>query len=153
MVTKSQTRRFTFTFHFHALEKEMATHSSVLAWRIPGIGEPRGLPSLGSRRVGHDWSDWAAAAAVTWLQASQFHVHRDLLLHRSLQMETVMIPLGISTISNAYEVTDPLKLNTEKFSQTEKMFWSDQIRSTQKKGRKGSNSMNSIFLAQSFSRC
>ena len=45
---------FTFTFHFHALEKEMATHSSVLAWRIPGTGEAGGLPSLGSHRVGHD---------------------------------------------------------------------------------------------------
>ena len=45
---------FTFTFHFHALEKEMATHSSVLAWRIPGKGEPRGLPSMGSHRVGQD---------------------------------------------------------------------------------------------------
>ena len=45
---------FTFTFHFHALEKEMATHSSVLAWRIPGTGEPSGLPSVGSHRVGHD---------------------------------------------------------------------------------------------------
>ena len=45
---------FTLTFHFHALEKEMATHSSVLAWRIPGTGEPGGLPSLGSHRVGHD---------------------------------------------------------------------------------------------------
>ena len=55
-VTKSQTRLsdFTFTFHFHALEKEMATHSSVLAWRIPGMGEPGGLPSMGSHRVGHD---------------------------------------------------------------------------------------------------
>ena len=52
---------FTFTFHFHALEKEMATHSSVLAWRIPGMGEPGGLPSTGSHRVGHDWSDLAAA--------------------------------------------------------------------------------------------
>ena len=52
---------FTFTFHFYALEKEMATHSSVLAWRIPGMGEPGGLPSLGSHRVGHDWSDLAAA--------------------------------------------------------------------------------------------
>ena len=49
---------------FHALEKEMATHSSVLAWRIPGTGEPGGLPSLGSHRVGHDWSDSAAAAAA-----------------------------------------------------------------------------------------
>ena len=55
---------FTFTFHFHALEKEMATHSSVLAWRIPGTGEPGGLPSMGSHRVGHDWSDLAAAAAA-----------------------------------------------------------------------------------------
>ena len=45
---------FTFTFHFHALEKEMATHSSVLAWRISGTGEPGGLPSMGSHRVGHD---------------------------------------------------------------------------------------------------
>ena len=55
-VDKSQTRLsdFTFTFHFHALEKEMATHSSVLAWRIPGMGEPGGLPSMGSHRVGHD---------------------------------------------------------------------------------------------------
>ena len=53
---------FTFTFHFHALEKEMATHSSFLAWRIPGTVEPGGLPSVGSHRVGHDRSDLAAAA-------------------------------------------------------------------------------------------
>jgi len=67
-VTKSQTRLidFTFTFHFHASEKEMATHSSVLAWRIPGTGEPGGLPSMGSHRVGHDWSDLAAAAAYDY---------------------------------------------------------------------------------------
>ena len=45
---------FTFTFHIHALEREMATHSSILAWRIPGTGEPSGLPSMGSHRVGHD---------------------------------------------------------------------------------------------------
>ena len=56
-VTKSQTRLsdFTFTLHFNALEKEMATHSSVLAWRIPGMGEPGGLLSMGSHRVGHDF--------------------------------------------------------------------------------------------------
>ena len=55
-VARSRTRLsdFTFTFHFRALEKEMATHSSVLAWRIPGTGEPGGLPSMGSHRVGHD---------------------------------------------------------------------------------------------------
>ena len=52
---------FTFTVHFHALEKAVATHSSVLAWRIPGTGEPGGLPSMGSHRVRHDWSDLAAA--------------------------------------------------------------------------------------------
>ena len=55
-VAKSWTRLsdFTLTFHFHALEKEMATHSSVLAWRIPGMGEPGGLPSMGSHRIGHN---------------------------------------------------------------------------------------------------
>ena len=65
-VTKSRTRLrdFIFTFHFHALEKEMATHSSVLAWRIPVTGEPGGLLSLGSHRVGHNLSDLAAAAAA-----------------------------------------------------------------------------------------
>ena len=70
---------FTFTFHFHALEKEMATHSSVLAWRIPGTGEPGGLPSVGSYRVGHDWSDLAAAAAVyeLFLNLSLLYIDRD----------------------------------------------------------------------------
>ena len=65
-LTKSQKRlsNFPFTFHFYALEKEMATHSSVLAWRIPGTGELGGLPSMGSHRVGHYCSDLAAAAAA-----------------------------------------------------------------------------------------
>ena len=55
-VAKSRIRLsdFTLTFHFHALEKEMATHSSILAWKIPGTAEPDGLPSMGSHRVGHD---------------------------------------------------------------------------------------------------
>ena len=68
-VAKSRTglSDFTFTFHFHALEKEMATRSSVLAWRIPGMAEPDGLPSMGSHRVGHDWSDLAAAAVAATL--------------------------------------------------------------------------------------
>ena len=56
---------FTFALHFHALEKEIATHSSVLAWRIPETEEPGGLPSMGSHRVGHDWSDLAAAACYS----------------------------------------------------------------------------------------
>ena len=66
-VTTSRTRLsdFTFTFHFHALKEEMAIYSSILAWRIPGTGEPGGLLSMGSHRVGHDWSDLAAAA--TWI--------------------------------------------------------------------------------------
>ena len=65
-VAKSWTQLsdFTFTFHFHALEKEMATHSSILAWRIPGTVEPGGLPSMGSHRVGHDRSDLALALAL-----------------------------------------------------------------------------------------
>ena len=61
---------FTVTFHFQALEKEMATHFSILAWRIPGMGEPGELPSMGSHRVRHDWSDLVAAAAAAtapWL--------------------------------------------------------------------------------------
>ena len=65
-VAKSRTwlGNFTLTFHFHALKKEMATHSSVLAWRIPGTGEPDGLLSMGSHRVGHNWSDLAAAGII-----------------------------------------------------------------------------------------
>ena len=65
-VARSRTRlsNFTFTFHFHALEKEMATHSSIIAWRIPRMGEPVGLLSMGSHSVGHDSSDLAAAAAA-----------------------------------------------------------------------------------------
>ena len=68
--SKSQTWLSDFTFSFlfplYALEKEMATHSSVLAWRIPGTAEPGGLPSMGLHRVGHDWSDLAAAVAAAW---------------------------------------------------------------------------------------
>ena len=62
--SRTQLSDFTLTFHFHALEDEMATHSSVLAWRIPWTEEPGGLLSMGSHRVGHDWSDLAAAAAT-----------------------------------------------------------------------------------------
>jgi len=73
LLSRTRLSDFTFTLHFHALEKEMATHSSVLAWRIPGMGKPGGLLSMGSHRVGHDWGDLAAAAAAarakswTWL--------------------------------------------------------------------------------------
>ena len=76
-VAKSRTRLsdFTLTFHFHALEKEMATHSSVLAWRIPGTGEPGGLPSMGSHRVGHDWSD---LVVVVWVYQDELYFQLDL---------------------------------------------------------------------------
>ena len=72
-VAKSWTQlsNFPFTFHFHSLEKEMATHSSILAWRIPGTGEPDGLPSMGSHGVGQDLSDLAAAAAAA---AEKWHM-------------------------------------------------------------------------------
>ena len=74
-VVKSRTglSDFTFTFHFHALEKEMATHSSVLPWRIPGTGEPGGLPSMGSHKVGHNLA--AAAAAHCWTSKVLVHVN------------------------------------------------------------------------------
>ena len=75
MGSRSRTRlsNFTLTFHFHALEKDMATHSSVLAWRIPGMGKPGGLPSMGLHRVRHDRSDLAAvAAAEKYKRTEQF---------------------------------------------------------------------------------
>ena len=77
-VARSRTRLsdFTFIFHFHALEKEMATHSSVLAWRIPGMGEPGGLPFMRSQRVGHDWSDLAAAAAYSFSRGTSWPRNR-----------------------------------------------------------------------------
>ena len=76
---------FTFTFHFHALEKEMVTHSSVLAWRIPGTGEPGGLTSMGWHRVGHDWHDLVVAAA-------SFHYFISLILSSS---QTPILPQRI----------------------------------------------------------
>jgi len=92
-VVKSQTRlsNFPFTFHFHALEKEMATHSSVLAWRIPGTGEPGGLPSMGSHRVEHDWSDLAAGVSQVALVVKNSPANaRDIrdvgLIHESAIM-------------------------------------------------------------------
>ena len=88
-VAKSRTRLsdFTFTFHFHALEKEMATHSSVLAWRIPGTEEPGRRLSMGSHRVGHDSSDLAAAAATAATRKSSNEDHN-------------LIPLQIQSYRN-----------------------------------------------------
>ena len=81
-VAKSRTRlsNFTFTFHFHALEKEMATYSSVLAWRIPGTGEPGGLLSMGSHRVGHDWRDLVVVVVVKFMETYILILYSPFLL-------------------------------------------------------------------------
>ena len=97
-VAKSWTQLsdFTFTFHFPALEKEMATHSSVLAWRIPGTGEPGGLPSVEPHRVTHDWSDLAAAAAM-------LHLHR-FSIEQTLTFTSYSVsrtPLPTQSIGNS----------------------------------------------------
>ena len=90
-VVKIRTRLndFTFTFHFHAVEKEMATHSSVLAWGIPGTGEPGGLPSMGSHRAGQDWSDLAVAAAVAVFTEVMSHIFR-LIIHVFIYVLSVL---------------------------------------------------------------
>ena len=85
----SQTRLsdFTFTFHFHALEKEMASHSSVLAWRIPGTGKPGGLQSMESHRVGHDWSDLAAAGENNiFVQVLDLPLWDSLSSHKNIKI-------------------------------------------------------------------
>ena len=94
-VSKSPTwlSDFTFTFHFPALDKEMATHSSVLAWRIPGTGEPGGLQSMGSHRVGHNWSDLAAAAA-----ANSAKLPRCFLSQFSFALVFCLITTKVSTL-------------------------------------------------------
>ena len=96
-VAKGWTRlsNFAFTFHFHTLEKEMATHSSVLSWRIPGTREPGGLPSMGSHRVRHDWSDVAAAAAFhdtscLWNRIALFQARSCFLLFIASMMPLLL---------------------------------------------------------------
>ena len=98
---------FTFIFHFHAWEKEMATHSSVLAWRIPGTGEPCGLLSMGLHRVGHDWSDLAAAAAVScWYYIL-------IILKFQLKSLVNVLQMNIFSVSNKWfeEVTQSFIYN------------------------------------------
>ena len=98
-VSKSRTQLsdFTFTFHFHALEKEMATHSTVLAWRIPGTAEPGGLLSMGSHRVGHDWGDLAAAmwADDTTLIAESEEELKSLQMKVKEESEKIGLKLNI----------------------------------------------------------
>ena len=84
-VAKSQTwlSDFTFTFHFHALEEEIATHSRVLAWRIPRMVEPDGLLSVGSHRVRHDWSD--LVVVVVWILYQEYS--QGQLVHHSINLD------------------------------------------------------------------
>ena len=100
-VAKGQTRlsNFPFTFHFHELEKEMSTHSSVLAWRIPGMGEPGGLLSMGSHRVGHDWSD----LVVVVVEAGQIHSTWSYYLGTSvLSLETDLVRWFLSLFTKQH---------------------------------------------------
>ena len=101
-VAEGRTRLSDFTFHFHALEKEMATHSCVLAWRIPGTGEPGGLPSMGSHSVGHDRSALASTAIyightneATCLCAALYLVFEDILLLTTSKL-SAGLPLWLS---------------------------------------------------------
>ena len=104
-VVKNRTRLsdFTFTFRFHALEKEMATHSSVLAWRIPGTGEPSGLPSMGSHTVGHDWSDLAIALLL--LLKSYIHMTTNKHLYGTQCFPQRSLLLLVCCVSSQYKLT------------------------------------------------
>ena len=109
---------FTFTFHFHALEKEMATHFSVLAWRIPRTGEPGGLPSMGSHRVEHDWSDLAAKWRILSLS------HKRTLAMNSLRSAWIngqRIRLGTMVIS-FYRQWQTMPLEAENFEKILSLF-------------------------------
>ena len=111
---------FTFTFHFHALEKEMATHSSVLVWRIPGMAEPGGLPSMGSHRVRHDWSDLAAAAAGSLLKQSEEITAPETgkpLLFWKLSPVFALNPLFCCSVSKSCPtLSDPMDCSMPGFS-------------------------------------
>ena len=97
-VAKSGTRLndFTFTFHFHALEKEMAAHSSVLAWKIPGMAEPGGLPSMGLHRVIHDWSELVAPA-------KRFNIH---IMFKLIINTKLFNSYGIQSLFDIYSLID-----------------------------------------------
>ena len=122
-IVKSRTglSDFTFTFHFHALEKEMAAHSSVLAWRIPGTKEPVGLPSMGSHRVRHDWSNLAVATVPYHLRRISPWTHlsyqnpKIFKLHRHLSIYVVPILL-IHATTNLVVLWVYLKISTFKWT-------------------------------------
>ena len=116
-VAKSQIRLsdFTFTFQFHALEKEKAIHSCVFAWRTPGTEEPGGLPSMGSHRVGHDWSSLAAAACPFSPPVSSRVALTDSSPHTDGFLPPPSQPLCLAThrvFSSAYKVCSITVLGT-----------------------------------------
>ena len=109
---RTQLSDFTFTFHFHALEKEMATHSSILAWRIPGTGGPGRLLSLGSHRVGRDWTNLAAAADGF---TGEFHqMFREqittifLPIHKPFPNTDFWVQVKQSQLFGSYQLLPPL---------------------------------------------
>ena len=132
-VAKSWTRLsdFPFTFHFHALEKEMANHSSVLAWKIPGTGEPGGLPSLGSHRVGHDWSDLAAARSIldAALSNSSTLLPAAFLFKNSYSVQFNSAPLSPTLCNPMNSSTPGLPVHHQlpEFTQTHVHWVSDAI--------------------------
>ena len=112
-VAKSRARLsdFTFAFHFHALEKEMATHSSILAWRIPETEEPSGLPSMGSHRAGHDWSDLAAAVAVCIYIIEFWFAVTLRVLYSSLYVYMIKLLISFNCILNTLHLYFPHPYN------------------------------------------
>ena len=144
-VAKSWTRLsdFTFTFLFHALEKEVATHSSILAWRIPGTKKHSGLPSMGSYRVGHDWSDLAAAAAAVQFSGTKYictvvcpsppsisrmgHLPKLTLPQRALTPHPHPRPLPVHLLTGIFTVLGTwYKWNRTVFAPT--LYWSTFLR-------------------------
>ena len=128
-VAKSQTwlSDFTFTFHFHALEKEMATHSSVLAWRIPGMGEPGELPFMGSHRVRYDWND-AAAATLKWIMSLECTAAQTTVGFRHRQCDSPLIPAWAS--SGFPELSLPHSSHRDDDA-TERLFWGHVVKAFQ----------------------
>jgi len=116
-VAEGQTRlsNFTFTFHFHALEEELATHSSVLAWRIPGTGHPGGLRSMGSHRVGHDWRD--SAAEFTRNNSFFIHHSQSSAYFNNLRVEWVLSCSVTSDSATAWTVAYQAPLSMELWRQ------------------------------------
>ena len=128
-VSKSWTRLsdFTFIFHFHALEKEMATHSSVLAWRIPGTGELGGLPSMGSHRVGHGWSDLAAAAIKKEMLPSFLFLEKFMKNYNSYfsvwYKLPVMLPGHWLSLVKCFLIINEVSLHVRSLFRLSSSFW------------------------------